>query len=162
MVRHLFPEFLEDATQYTKAVEYWVGLWEQIDLRLRARHEWRQPWLSSNWQENPVFRDGNPIFSAYSPITQKGIRIIQHPPSSPNLEFEHWLDTFGGPLTDSEAIRELVIACALSEEASIYVLERMRDWVCGDLSDRFQQQSSMGDPFIQSFPTERVSNLLPV
>ena len=54
--------------------------------------------------------DGNPIFSAYSPTTRRGIRVIQHLPTTDEIGISYWLDTLGDPLTDPENIRELVIA----------------------------------------------------
>ena len=85
-------------------------------------------------------RDGNPIFSAYSPERRCGIRVIQYPPESDHLEFDWWLDTFGGPVTDPQAIRELVIACALSKEASRRAFELMEEWcIRGEITERYDQ-----------------------
>lgn len=76
--------------------------------------------------------DGNPIFSAWSPRERKGIRVIQYAPTSGGLEFDHWLDTFGGRLGDPDTVRTLTIACALSEEAAQRALELMNAWVWRD------------------------------
>ena len=70
-------------------------------------------------------RDGNPIFSAVSPTLRRAVRIIQHEPSSDELELEYWLHTFQG----DEAISELVISCALSEQAEREAGELIRAWI---------------------------------
>ncbi len=129
MVQHLLANFLDDPEHYAKAVEHWERLWGRIDSQLRASCGWRQPWFHADWKKGGAFMDGNPIFTAFTPGDQYAIRIIQYPPTSTNLEFDYWLDTFGGAATDPEAIRELVIACALSEEASTRAFELMENWV---------------------------------
>ena len=70
-------------------------------------------------------RDGNPIFSAVSPTLRRAVRIIQHEPSSDELELEHWLDTFQG----DEPISELVISCALSEQVQEKAAGLIRSWI---------------------------------
>lgn len=128
MVRYVFPHFLQDSSEYEKARSYWVDLWNRIDKRQRLQRDWRHPWLSSGVVAGEELQDGNPIFSAFNPETRCGIRIIQYPPESDRVEFDWWLDTFGGPATDPHAIRELVIACALSEEAAERAMELMEKW----------------------------------
>jgi len=129
MVRPLFPNFLEDPDQYARVVEYWSNLWERIEAWERKQAGWRQPWLFSGWREHAEFMDGDPIFSAWTPRERKGIRIIQYAAASEDLEFDSWLDMFGGRLGDRESVQTLVIACALSEEASRLALEVMAPWV---------------------------------
>jgi hypothetical protein len=152
MVEHLFSSFLEDREEYGQAVDYWVKLWEDVDADLREQFGWKHPWMVSDWRTHDVFMDGNPIFSAYSPQVQKGIRVIQHPPHTfDEIEFDMWLDTFGGPSSDPNAIRELVICCALSEEAAGRAYELIREWVQGPLSNSFQRQDTLSGAFIESF-----------
>jgi hypothetical protein len=137
MVTHLFPKFLDSQNEYSQSAEYWIQLWEKIDKFQRAGRGWRQPWLWTGMDKGGDFLDGNPIFSAYSPIRHEGIRIIQYIPSSNKLEFDCWLDNFGGDETDPASIRELVIACALSEESSNKAYELMQEWILrGDISRR--------------------------
>lgn len=131
MVQHLFARFLEDPSEYEGAKTYWANLWNRMNELQRLRRDWRHPWLSSGVVAGIELRDGNPIFSAYNPETRYGVRVIQYPPESDHLEFDWWLDTFGGPATDPRAIRELVIACALSEEAADRAFELMQTW-CRD------------------------------
>jgi hypothetical protein len=136
MVEHFFANFLADPSEYTRAEEHWVHLWSGVDELQRRMHGWRHPWLSSGTVAGAELRDGNPIFSAYSPEKRYGIRVIQYPPEADRLEFDWWLDTFGGPPTDPQAIRELVIACALSEEASRRAFELMEEWcVRGEIAE---------------------------
>ena len=72
------------------------------------------------------------MFSAYSATARRGVRIIQHPPTNNQLEFAYWLDTYGGSDTDPESIQELVIACALSDAASVPAVSLMNAWVAGE------------------------------
>ena len=131
---------MQDSSEYKGASAYWVDLWNRIDEWQRLQRDWRQPWLSSGVVAGEEFRDGNPIFSAYSPETRYGIRVIQYPPESDRLELDWWLDTFGGPATDPQAIRELVIACALSEEAASRAFELMKIWFLdGKIETRFER-----------------------
>jgi len=132
VVCHLFGKFLEDRAKYAGAVDFWTQTWEEVDPTRRDRFGWQQPWLVSDWQKHPQFMDGNPIFSAWSPRERKGIRVIQYAPTSGGLEFDHWLDTFGGRLGDPDTVRTLTIACALSEEAAQRALELMNAWVWRD------------------------------
>ncbi len=128
-VKHLFSNFLEDVSEYERAKDYWLQLWRQIDERHGRRRGWRQPWFSSGTMaDGEELHDGNPIFSAYSPVTGRGIRVIQHPPASSELEFDYWLDTFGGKLGEPGVIRELVISLRLSDEAARRALELLAEW----------------------------------
>jgi hypothetical protein len=61
--------------------------------------------------------------------------VIQHEPTRSGLEIQAWPDTFGGSNGEAESISELVISCALSEEASRVAFSLMEPWVSGgDLS----------------------------
>lgn len=129
MTKHINIKFLSDPEQYDLSEKHWVALWNQIDPHHRESFGWRQPWFQPL---PPNVSQGNPIFSAYSPILQRGIRIIQHEPTAPKLEIQAWLDTFGGDLTDPDHIHELVISCALSELASMNASSLMATWLRGD------------------------------
>ena len=145
MVRSLFSRFLEDPTEYAKAVAFWVELWERIDPIQRNRNRWQQPWLSTGGSE---FMDGNPVFSAFTPSRRWGIRVIQHAPTSGSFELQYWVDTFGGPDTDPDSIRELVIACALCEETASFALSLMQQWVSSGSID-----ISFKEPQISPIPS---------
>ncbi|MCI0460548.1 MAG: hypothetical protein L0Z62_26640 [Gemmataceae bacterium] len=126
MVAHRFPRSSEDVTEYQASTQYWERLWEDVDRYARVRDGWHTPWLSTG---DPSIQDGNPIFSAFSEQVRRGIRIIQYPPTTDQVEFDWWLDSFGGTMTDPESIRELVIACALSVEAGQKAANLMNQWV---------------------------------
>jgi len=131
MVTHRFAGFLEDPAQYAHAVHYWAHLWDRIDPIQRSVRGWRQPWFSTTLANGTSELDGNPIFSAFSPSLRRGIRIIQYPPTAGSVEFDCWQDTFGGTRSDPEAIWELVISCALSDEAADRAFGAISEWVAG-------------------------------
>jgi hypothetical protein len=128
MVKHLFANFLEDEKVYLEAERYWIDLWEKIDPETRESHGWKQPWFQAL---PPSISEGNPIFSAVSLRERRGIRIIQAAPVEKGLEFVTYPDTFGGSVFDTGAINELVISCALSDEAARVALSKMVPWVEG-------------------------------
>jgi hypothetical protein len=134
MANHLFPRFLEDRSEYRRAAAFWTQLWERIDLQGPSLRGWQHPWFAVDLDGPPDLLDGNPIFSAVSPERRQGVRIIQYPPTSGELELEWWLDTFGGPADDPDAIHELVISCALSDKAAAKATELIRAWLDGGLS----------------------------
>jgi len=78
-----------------------------------------------------LINDGNPIFSSFSPILRRGIRIVQQEPIEPGLDFQVWLDSFGGSPSDPDSIDELVIACVLSDVAAYHAQLAMIAWVEG-------------------------------
>jgi hypothetical protein len=108
----MFPNSRGDTAAYDKSVSAWAKMWAQTDEFVRTAGRWTSPWVDESW------RDGNPIFSAWSPILRRGLRIIQHDDSA---RFVVWRDTFGrgSPI----AVDELVISCALTVET----LERVRE-----------------------------------
>ena len=69
MVQHLFPHFLGDPVEYAKAEAYWRDLWEEVARFAGQQWEWRQPWLRTTYADGTPFRDGDPIFSAWSQST---------------------------------------------------------------------------------------------
>lgn len=125
MVQHYLSDFLENRVQYAEAASRWRQLWSTLVPSRGSICGWREPWLNDGGVH---LRDGNPIFSAYSPAQRKGVRIIQHAPTSNELEFEYWLDTTGGGDTDPESIQELVISCALCSEALTRAKALIREW----------------------------------
>lgn len=161
MIEHYYPTFLESVEEYARAVRYWIDqVWDRVDCWAREEHGWRQPWADIDWESHEVFRDGNPIFSAYSQREQKAIRVIQHPPTRSDVEFEFWLDTFGGPPSDPRAIRELVISCALSDEVAERAYERMEAWVReGIISNAFRREQPVSDHFAESLSRSEILSL---
>ena len=129
MVKNIFENFLDDALEYNQSEEFWKDLWQDVVRSARHDADWQTPWLGTG---SPLIKDGNPIFSAYSPILRRGIRVVQQEPVQPGLDFQVWLDTFGGPCTDPESINELVVACVLSDVAAYHARSSMAIWVAGD------------------------------
>ncbi len=129
MVVHMHADFLTNERSYSDAERYWIDLWGQIDPITRRLKGWRQPWFQPL---PPSISEGNPIFSAVSPMLKRAIRIIQFEPTEKELEFVAYPDTFGGTIFDPKAIHELVISCALSDEAAKLSLSLMLQWVEGE------------------------------
>ena len=125
MVRHLCKGFLADAAEYESAQARWRRLWQRIVAEEKREAEWQVPWFAPEFVNGTPMRDGNPIFSAVSPTLRRGVRIIQHEPGGDELELEYWLDTFQG----DEPIAELVISCALSEQAEDKAAKLIHSWV---------------------------------
>jgi hypothetical protein len=124
----MFERFLEDEVEYRASQDYWNQLWLRAVPDEKVRSGWVCPWISTG---SPEILDGNPIFSAYSPLLRRGLRIIQHEPTSGQLEIQAWPDFVGGSSLDPEAIRELVISCALNEAAASLAISLIRPWVEG-------------------------------
>lgn len=123
MVTHLYPDFLKNEQVYAQAVQHWLDLWASIDPAMREGNGWQQPWFQPLM---PEVAEGNPIFSAYSPSLRRGIRVLQAEPTRDRVEFFAYMDTF------AKTINEVVISCALSDEACNLALDLMRPWVAGE------------------------------
>lgn len=125
MVQHLCKRFLADAAEYVAAQARWRRLWERVVAAEQRAAEWQVPWFAPDFANGTPMRDGNPIFTAVSPTLRRGVRVIQHEPTADELELEYWTDTFEG----AEPIAELVISCALSDQAEQQAAELMRCWI---------------------------------
>jgi len=126
MINHLYSNLLDDPTEYSLSENYWRELWQSVSDQDRSRFGWQEPWFQPL---PPRLGQGNPIFSAFSPLLRRGLRVIQHAPTRQTLEIQAWPDSFGGPITDPESIRELVIACALSDLAVGVAMDLIQPWV---------------------------------
>jgi hypothetical protein len=124
MVQHIDKEFLTRSIQYRHAEQYWQALWGRLLNRAGVAEKWRHPWLGT------PLADGNPIFSAVSAEMRRGVHIIQHAPTTEVVEMVWWLDRFGEEGID-EVIDQLVISCALSQEAAERASELMEGSVTG-------------------------------
>ena len=129
MLTYLHIDFLKNDRAYALAERYWIDLWHRIDRTSREAHGWRHPWFAPLPRE---LSEGNPIFSAASPMLRRGIRVIQSEPTEPGLEIVAYPDTFGGSIDDPSRIHELVISCALSDAAADCALGLMTPWVVGE------------------------------
>ncbi len=129
MIKHLFPDFLQDEAVYARVERFWIDLWQGIDPDVRARQGWCHPWFEPL---PPSISEGNPIFSAVSPFLRRGVRILQYEPTEKGVEFFAYPDTFGGTIYDPDAIHELVISCALSDAAASLAMSHIRPWVANE------------------------------
>lgn len=126
MTPHLYADFLENEHSYESSLCEWRNVWRRVQASMPHKTLWQEPWVHTG---SPMIRDGNPIFSAFSPLEHRGLRIIQHPPTTNDIELRFWLDTFGGSLTDPTSIQELVISCALSDESLRQAAMLIQQWV---------------------------------
>jgi hypothetical protein len=117
MVQHLFPRFLDDPAEYAEAEAFWRRLWDGLARFSGQQHEWRHPWLRTAYADGTPFRDGDPIFSAWSPSRKLGVRVIQNAQQQQEPELLFWPDTVGDAWSGGE-VRTLVISCALSRQAA--------------------------------------------
>jgi hypothetical protein len=160
MVKHLHAQFLANAREYKLAEAFWEELWGRVIGSIRPRDAWEHPWVSTEFADGTPFADGNPIFSSVAPARKQGIRIIQHEPTSDALELEYWVDWFGDEAWGDQVITELVIRCALSEEAAEKVEHLIQDWAIEgrvDTYSRIQAWVLAGDANTRSFCGERPS-----
>src|SRR5438093_10653472 len=125
MVQHLYERFLADAAEYESAQARSSDLWDRLIATEKPEAEWKVPWFLPEFINRMPMRDGNPIFSAVSPTLRRGLRILQHEPTNDQLELDYWLDTFDS----DQPISELVICCALSDQAEQRVADLIRSWV---------------------------------
>ena len=114
-----FPNSLADVDAYNASSKAWAETWAATDEFVRRIGGWTSPWLDESW------RDGNPIFSAWSKTLRRGLRIIQH--DDPSL-FSVWRNTFGGR-GSADAVDELVVSCALTDETIEQVRRLMFRWL---------------------------------
>lgn len=114
--RHLYPEFLRDSDQYDASASDWRDAFNESLAAISDQGRW-EPWVSHD------DRDGNPIFSAWSPRRLIAVRVIQFVPELPeNDRLEVWYDSTQAPSAPGSPVRELVISTPLSAEH----LERAR------------------------------------
>jgi hypothetical protein len=134
MVKHLLKDFLRDTQEYALAVDYWRKLCAGILESKGVDGKW-EPWLNGKYADGTLHQDGNPIYSLVCPNERKGLRIIQVEPSDSRVEFSAWIDTFAGDTPDDVAyIEELVIACALSDEALRIATPLISTWLTEDIT----------------------------
>jgi hypothetical protein len=126
-VEPLFPNFLNDPSEYHQAETLWRERWDELVRRVGQEGLWVTPWLTTTFANGTPFADGNPIFSAVAPNRRLGVRIIQVEPSEEPRDFSVWTDAFaeGQP----EAIKELVIACVLTPQTLDESLVLMERWI---------------------------------
>jgi hypothetical protein len=127
MVKALFPNFLNDLEEYRQAERLWCERWDELVRRVGQEGQWVTPWLRTTFASGAPFADGNPIFSAVAPDRRLGVRVIQIEPSEEPRQLSAWTDTFAGG--EAEAVKELVIACALTRQTLEDSLAIMGRWI---------------------------------
>lgn len=111
-----------DAAEYAAWVARWHDMWGRLDALIRQLDGWTTPWLDESW------RDGNPIFSAWSAKLRRGFRVVLH--DDPEV-FVTWRDSFGKRGSPG-AVDELVISCAPTEQALWRAETIARAWLGGE------------------------------
>jgi hypothetical protein len=127
MAQHLFPNFLSDPREYAQAEAFWKQTWDELKRLAGQPHEWITPWLQTVYADGTPFQDGDPIFSAWAPARLFGVRIIQHMPTTDEMELAFWIDVVGDEWTGQ--VRTLVISCALSDQAAYFALDLILSWM---------------------------------
>src|SRR5262245_40658580 len=127
MVEHLFLHFLDDPAEYARAEAYWRELWDELARFSGQQQEWQHPWLQTAYANGTPFRDGDPIFSAWSPSRKLGVRVIQNEPQARVVELDFWPDVVGDQW--SGEVRTLVISCALSKQATDLARDLILSWM---------------------------------
>ena len=89
--------------------------------------------LADPWLNEPVaaLRDGNPIFTAWSPPLRRGVRIVQRPANTDVPDLGYWLDVFGGDLHEPDAVEELVVNCSPAVELVPRLRALLSSWISG-------------------------------
>jgi hypothetical protein len=127
MDKYLFPNFLSNPAEYAQAEALWIERWKERRECVGDRDDWTTPWLSTEFADGTPCRDGNPIFSAFSPLRRRGIRVIQLEPSADPRDRDVWIDAFDKD--GLEKIDELVISCVLTRETLFDAMDMMSQWM---------------------------------
>jgi hypothetical protein len=123
---YLSVDFLTSPEKYEEARAFWRSLLEEAQMRCDSK--WQEPWL----KEPPAeLRDGNPIFTAWSPVFRRGLRVIQRPASLQIPDLSFWLDVFGGDLHEAGAVEELVLNCAPAIDLVPQLERLIFSWISG-------------------------------
>jgi hypothetical protein len=142
MTQTLYPDFLENFDHYQEVERFWQDFFEAIV----SEKEWSwRPWMTPVFSDGTPFFDGNPIFNAYVPEADRGIRILQTDPEDAD-EFDYYFDTV--ELEDGQTFPELVISLVLTEDTKEKAEEAIRQWLDGELPEvpsSFLENYELGD-----------------
>lgn len=122
----LYHNFLTDDNVYDAATRHW----EQFFDNLLTKYGYtRQSYLNNVTGNGTILRDGNPIFHAYIPEINRGIRIIQEDPeeATGKVQLGHWIQETEGP--DEQPMSVLVISLLLTEETMAEAKEYILDFI---------------------------------
>jgi hypothetical protein len=145
VVQFLPGAWLESGQEYDLAESFWREPWRGLVAAKGTAELWRVPWFKGEYLDGTPIRDANPIFSAVSPVLGKGVRIIQFEPTTNRCEIGYWMDAREGE-TEDETIRELVISCALSEQAVQRAANLLREWIGSGNAARRELESDLFPP----------------
>jgi hypothetical protein len=141
MTQTLFPHFLDDPDEYRQAETLWRERWEELVRRVGQGRQWVTPWLTTTFADGTPFADGNPIFSAVAPDRRLGVRVIQVEPAENPHELAVWTDTFAEG--EPEAVKELVLTCALTQKTLGDSLALMERWITKEEVDSREDNPKM-------------------
>jgi hypothetical protein len=127
MTEFLYPNFLSEEADYAGAEGAWLGAWHVLLSYAGGHGDWKTPWVKTAFLDGTRCRDGNPIFSAYSPARRLGIRIIQLESAGDPEELTFWADYYAKG--DESEVKELVIACVLTNTTLADATDLMAQWV---------------------------------
>lgn len=119
----LYPDFLKNYTTYQEVERFWDNLFSRIvEQNGWSWHSWMKPAFGNG---TPFF-DGNPIFNAYVPELNRGVRVLQIEPEESD-EFSYYLDVV--EREDGSTFPELVISIVLTEETKVQAENAIRKWL---------------------------------
>ena len=118
----LYPDFLEDITNYQAASDFWQA---KLDPLFRELGLSKQDYLNTTMANGVALQDGNPIYQAYFPELKKAVRIIQEEPLLP-ADFSSWVNVTE---VDEEEVEELVISLVLTEENVERAIAEIHGWL---------------------------------
>lgn len=114
----LFNDFLTNPAVYQEAQRYWERIVQNALSHI---------FNGTKIEVKNAANDGNPIYSAVCNSLQLAVRVIQYPiGESDDLPLDFWVDSI--TIEPGVVIKELVIACCLSEEIEPDVKRLLRDW----------------------------------
>ncbi len=128
MSRLLFENFLNNSSEYERAVAFWDelvrgGLKKQFDSE-----EWKS-WLNTSFENGSPDRDGNPIVSYISNSRHKAIKIVQLPPCD-LVTIDASIRLFAP--NDPEEIPYLEIIAVLTEKTAAIAKGIIEIWLASD------------------------------
>lgn len=140
--KFLHKNFLEDNRIYSLAKNWWKREFKKQILVKKSNSDenknsdWILNWHNDSYNNGKKFRDGNPIFTAFSVSSQKLVRIIQQEIENENnqdvIEISAWLDKGFYP---KEETPELVISLQLSKESSKIAFDWIKKWFDNELKE---------------------------
>jgi hypothetical protein len=122
--KYLFVGFLEDKRLYNLTAAYWHRMVYRIAKERQLNF---QPYINLYDSMGQKEYDANPIFSAFFPILNKAVRIIQDEPEAEAPDLTYWEDEI--ELKTGHQTKELVIAVALSVSSAEAAKRLIVDWL---------------------------------